>query len=285
MKIQRHTVKAPGTLEACLAEVLVGARTTRIRQLLRFHSVSVNGAEVTRGAHALQVGDVVEIDFSKEKGPPRRIPGGLRIVREDEHIIVIDKPPGLLSMASDKERERTAYALLTEHVRERRPQARVFIVHRLDQGTSGLLLFARTEAVKRALQDAWKEVDKGYLAVVEGTPVPPEGTVRSRLKESSALRVYASDEGAEAVTHYRTLATKGGRSLLEITLETGRKNQIRVHLADLGCPVVGDRKYGARTDPAGRLALHSARLAFTHPVTGERITLESPLPPGLRALV
>ena len=289
MSVQRHTVDQPMTLQAFVAQVLVGAKPRRIQQLLRFRAVAVNGAIVTRAGHPLAVGDQVAIHFGPAIATKDRLPAGIRILFEDEHLLVVDKPPGLLAIATEKERERTAYALLTDHVRERTrdDEARVFIVHRLDQGTSGLMIFARSEEVKRQLQEQWKTVEKKYLAVVEGCPRPDHGTLRSRLQENRAFRVYSTpgEEGEEAVTHYRTLRKSGRFALLEVTLETGRKNQIRVHLSDLGHPVVGDGKYGAHSNPISRLALHAAHLVFTHPVRQERLTFTSPLPPKMRALI
>lgn len=286
-RIQQYTVRTAGRLDAFLGSVLFGARAKRIQQLLKFRSVAVNGAVISRGAHEVAVGDLVTIHF--DGGAPRVAPlaAGLKVVYEDEHLLAVDKPPGLLTIATEHERERTAYAILTDYVRERHPDARVFIVHRLDKGTSGLVLFARSEPVKRALQERWREVEKHYLAVVQGTPPQKQGTLRSHLRENRGLEVYATDgdEGVEAVTHYEVAASNRRYALLDVRLETGRKNQIRVQLADLGFPVVGDRKYGAQDSPVGRLALHASRISLVHPVRGERIELTSPLPPRLQALV
>lgn len=289
MPTQRHTVKEETTLQDFVGTVLAGARPRRVQQLIRFKSVAVNGEVVTRALHTLKAGDVVVIHFGHSAPQKTPLPGGMKLLFEDEHLIVVDKPPGLLTIATDKERTRTAYALLTSHVREQThdEEARVFIVHRLDQGTSGLLVFARTEEIKRTLQDQWKTVEKKYQAVVEGCPKPESDTIRSVLKENRALRVYSTDdeEGDEAITRYRTVQKAGRYCLLEITIETGRKNQIRVHLAERGHPVVGDAKYGAHGNPIERLALHAWQLAFTHPVRQERLVFTSPIPPRMRSLV
>ncbi len=319
--IQKYAVVLPATLESFLLATLVGARRKRISQLLKFKSVTVNGAVISRGTHALSAGDTVEIHFGGRPSGAVELAGGLRIVYEDDHLLVVDKPAGLLTIATEHERERTAYAMLTDYVRnqtrghssecgapKRRGRSespveassaadqneasvdnrpRVFIVHRLDRDTSGLLVLARTDAVKRALQSEWKQVEKRYLAVVEGVPKEPGGTIRSRLRDNAAMRVYSTgtEEGEPAVTHYRVIRSSKTCSLLEITLETGRKNQIRVHLSDLGHPIVGDRKYGAHSSPARRLGLHAGSLTFTHPVTGERRTYMSPLPSRLQQLL
>ncbi|NDD30017.1 MAG: RNA pseudouridine synthase, partial [Proteobacteria bacterium] len=170
---------------------------------------------------------------------------------------------------------------------QRSPEARVFVVHRLDKGTSGLLMLARSESVKRTLQDRWREVEKKYFAIVEGRPKPAADVIHTQLRENRGLEVYSTEEGDgdDAITAYRTVKTTKTYALLEVTLQTGRKNQIRVHLAERGHPVAGDRKYGGKPSPARRLALHACSLAFTHPVRGERITLTCPLPAPLEVLL
>jgi len=179
---------------------------------------------------------------------------------------------------------------LNEHLRERSPdkRERVFIVHRLDRETSGLIVFAKTETAKRRLQDNWDKVAKRYLAVVEGVPGKNEDTIAGYLNESSTLRVYegrSSKSAKYAVTRYRILKKSRGYSLLEIDIETGRKHQIRVHLSGIGHPVAGDKKYGAATDPLKRLALHAHRLSFQHPATKKDMHFESSLPRAFEQFV
>jgi 23S rRNA pseudouridine1911/1915/1917 synthase len=210
---------------------------------------------------------------------------GIRIVHEDAALVVIDKPAGLLSVAAGEEKLDTAFARLNAAMTARRA-GRPFVVHRLDRETSGLLLFARSAAVRDRLQGNWSQVIKTYLAVVDGDPRPAEGTIRNFLTEQKNLRVRASADrqpgSKEAVTHYRVVAARGGRALVEVKLETGRKHQIRVHLAGLGCPVVGDPAYGPANSAGGRLCLHAWRLSVAHPTTRRPIELESPPPPALR---
>lgn len=287
MAVQTHKVQVAEALRPFLAKVLAGASGKRLEQLLRFQSVAVNGAVITRGNHPLEPGDVVTIHFDKRPTARIELSGGLRIVHEDADLIVVDKPPGLLSIATEHERERTAYAIVTDYVRERKAEDRIFVVHRLDKGTSGLLMFARSEDVKRALQENWRAVEKKYLAIVEGRPAEASGTIRSHLRENQGLEVYSTDaaEGEEAITQYVVLQSTTRRSLLEVTLQTGKKNQIRVHLAEQGHPVVGDKKYGAHGNPAARLALHATSLTLQHPTRGERLQFKSPLPPRLSALM
>jgi len=209
--------------------------------------------------------------------------GALPILFEDNDIIVIDKPAGLLTIATAKEKSQTAYFLLTDYVRNGlvRSRARVFIVHRLDRETSGVLLFAKTYESKMKLQEGWPTTEKHYLAIVHGRPAKKADTITSYLAENKAHRVYStgnSRTGRLASTAYRVLKEAKGMTLLDVHLLTGRKNQIRVHLADIGHPVVGDKKYGDAKGPHARLALHARSILFVHPVNGQRMTLVAPTP-------
>jgi 23S rRNA pseudouridine1911/1915/1917 synthase len=275
-----------GPLLAWLLDTLAPMNRTRVKQLLRHGRVSVNGAITARHDHLLRPGDRVAItragasDRSLEEA-------GISIVREDDALIVIDKPPGLLTVATAAERTDTAFAKLNAHLTVRRC-GRPFVVHRLDRETSGLLLFARSAAVRDRLQANWGNVAKTYLAVVEGAPPHAEGTVENLLREGRDLRVRVArhaKDAQRAVTRYRVVAGRGRFTLVEVSLETGRKHQIRVHLAGLGCPVIGDPVYGSARGPAGRLGLHAWRLALDHPTTGRRLELESPLPEPLQRVV
>jgi 23S rRNA pseudouridine1911/1915/1917 synthase len=258
------------------------------KDLLRFGAVTVPGHAQVRHDTRLKPGEVVTI--ATRKSPSAAAPDlkDLKIVHLDGAIVVIDKPAGLLAMGSEHEKEKTAHRIINEHLKamtnERRQQA--FIVHRLDRETSGLMMLARSEAVQTILQKNWKEVTKRYQAVVEGQPPETSGTLIDRLAENAALMVRrVPSHGELAITHYRVMRRYAGKSLLELTIATGRKHQIRVQLAGAGCPVLGDRKYGGREDRARRLALHSCELSFSHPLTGEAMTFRSPLPAQLRALV
>lgn len=277
---------ADGPLLDWLLVALRPTNRTRVKQLLRHGQVSVNGIPVSRHDHRLRAGDRVTLARAGQAAPElERV--GVRIVSEDDAILVIDKPPGLLSVATEGEKTDTAFARLKDHLAARRA-GRPFVVHRLDRDTSGLLLFARSPAVRDQLQANWGAVAKAYLAVVEGVPRPPDGVVENFLAEGRDLKVRATGphgNAKRAATRYRVLFTRRGYSLVEVGLETGRKHQIRVHLAGLGCPVIGDGVYGAKADPARRLGLHAWRLAFDHPVTGRRVELESPLPEVLRRVV
>ena len=261
-----------------------------MRQWLKHGAVQVNGRPITHTNHPLQIGDMVSLRAGGDVRAAGLLPSGMTVLFEDPSLIVIEKPENLLSMASETEREKTAYAFLTSYVkRGKRPSSqRVWIVHRLDRETSGLMVFAKTEAAKQALQADWEAVDKRYLAVVEGKPPADHGVLTSHLDESGPFKVYSvprSKRTRYAETHYRVIKRIATRTLLELTLKTGRRNQIRVHLADVNCPVIGDQKYEARTNPARRLGLHAASLKFKHPLTGELLEFESTLPEDLAKLL
>ena len=218
------------------------------------------------------------------KRPPKRYqPRGLSILYEDRDIIVVDKVGGLLTVSNAKTRENTAYYLLNEYVRKgnAKSRLRVFVVHRLDKETSGVLVFAKSEAAKRYLQDEWQGFQKQYYALVHGALPDKEGVITSYLAENAAHRMYTVTDpkkGKLARTGYRVLSTTAKRSLLEIDLLTGRKNQIRVHLADKGCPVVGDKKYGLKDKGDKKLALHAASITIRHPHSKEEMTFTAELP-------
>lgn len=271
-------VTADAALLTWLLAALAPMNRTRVKDLLRSGRVLVNGESATRHDRALLPGDRVSI--ARER--PNRT--NLAILYQDDALLAIDKPAGLLTVATDSEKEDTAFVRLAAQTRDR-----PFVVHRLDRGTSGVLLFARTAAMRDRLQANWDTIEKTYLAIVEGEPPHERGTVDNYLIEGANLRVRArtaETPGAKrAVSRYRVVARWGGYSLVEVLIETGRKHQIRVHLAGLGCPVIGDADYGAVSDPARRLGLHAARLAFPHPVHGRRIEIAAPWPSELARIV
>lgn len=215
---------------------------------------------------------------------------GLAILYEDKDIIVVNKPAGLLTVATEREKERTAHHILTEHIRRGcgRSRKELYVVHRLDRDTSGTLIFAKSEEVKHRLQDRWKETKKTYLAIVHGRCEKSSGTITSYLAEDNAYTVYSTNDRAKGKlshTAYKVVRKTRGLSLLEIDLLTGRKNQIRVHLAGIGHPIVGDTKYGRENDRHARLALHARSISFKHPVSGEELTFEAEVPLFFSTLV
>lgn len=275
------TVAGETTLLPFLLEQVRGKSRNAVKSLLTNRQVLVDGQVTTRHDTPLTPDSVVTL-LPPEGAAPADLP--FPICYEDDDLLAIEKPAGLLSVASDRERRRTAYRMVTEAVQVKAPTARLFVVHRLDQDTSGLLLFAKSQRVKDTLQENWDRLvrQRGYLAVVAGRPPESQGVIRSWLRETKTHLVYSVDspckDGKEAITEYQTVKTNGSYTLLELFLQTGRKNQIRVHMKDLGCPVVGDRRYGGEKSPIGRLCLHAHRLVFTHPVTGQLVTLKSRKP-------
>lgn len=209
-------------------------------------------------------------------------PRGLEIIYEDRDLIVINKEPGLLTMTFHRDETQTAERILTDYLRKgaARSRLRAYVVHRLDRETSGLLIFAKTEAVQQHLKDHWKEVEKEYLAIVHGSLAEKAGTLSSYLTENEDQFVHSTSQtqGKWAETAYRVVRENNRFSELKINLLTGRKNQIRVHLAEIGHPVAGDTKYGLKEKKFERMALHSRSIAFNHPYSGKRVTFEAPVP-------
>jgi len=227
----------------------------------------------------------------KFKSPPKRFqPRGITVIYEDNDILVVDKRNGLLTISSDKVKESTAYFLLTNYVRKGNPKSknRLFIVHRLDRDTSGVIVFAKNQAAKQFLQDSWKQFKKKYYAVVHGILPKKSSTIISYLAENSIHKMYSIDDpqkGKFAKTSYKVLKESKNFSLLEIDLLTGRKNQIRVHFFDLGHPLAGDRIYGERDKSIKRLTLHAGYLKILHPYTKQEMTFEAKIPPYFNKLV
>lgn len=274
-------VEEEGALLAFLLARLPEKSRSSVKAVLRDRQVFVEGRAISQFDHPLAPGQLVRVYWQREAAP--REQHGLHIVHEDDQIIVIDKPSGLLTIATDKEKRRTAYAMLSEHVKRQDPDNKIFIVHRLDRETSGLLLFAKNERIKQKIQETWETTigERTYVAVVEGEVAQEAGTITSWLTESSALIVYSSQNpqhGRKSVTHYRKIRGDADYSLLQLNLDTGRKHQIRVHMQEIGHPVVGDKKYGATRNPLRRMGLHAQVLAFTHPKTGRLCRFETPIP-------
>ena len=212
------------------------------------------------------------------------------ILYEDRDILVVEKPAGLLTMGTDSEKNRTAYAYLTDYVRKgfNESRNRIFIVHRLDRETSGIVIFAKNAETKFRLQEHWKETEKKYLAVVRGQCANMSGTITTYLAENRARLVYSTSDrtkGKLSSTSYKVLKQTKDLALLKLDLLTGRKHQIRVHLAGIGHPVVGDPKYGGGNRDHARLALHASSISLKHPFSGQQITFESKLPVYFNQLV
>ena len=279
---ERLVAEEAQTLFEFLARRLEGWKRNTLRERLREGRVSVNGATVKRGNHVLGVGDEVEV--AGREPAATRVPAKLVILYEDERLIAIDKPAGLLSVSTDRGGDRTALTLVRAALSTPGRPAHLWPVHRLDRETSGVLLLARTRAACDALRERWSEARKTYLAIVEGAPEPPQGTIEQPLWEDAALnvRVGPGPEAKDARTRYRTLKVAGPRTLLEVELDTGRRHQIRAHLAWLGHPVAGDERHGTR---GPRLGLHALRLEVPRPGGEEPLVLEAPAPRAFLALL
>jgi len=264
-----------------LQDQLKDKSRSTIKSLLAHHQVYVDNQVVTQFNHPLEKGQQVVVNWSKvQLVNPKK---GLEIVFEDPYIIVIEKQPGLLCVATDKEKERTVFRILCDQARKINPKNWIFVVHRLDRETSGLMMFAKTKEIQQILLgEREQEIPQRiYVAAVQGAVEKGGDTITSWLKENKAYNVYSStkpDDGQKAVTGYKVLKKNNKYSLVEIRPQTERKNQIRVHMNDLGHPVLGDKKYGAEDNPINRLALHARVLAFRHPVTGENMRFETPIP-------
>jgi tRNA pseudouridine32 synthase/23S rRNA pseudouridine746 synthase/23S rRNA pseudouridine1911/1915/1917 synthase len=227
---------------------------------------------------------------ANKKQDRKHKPKGIDLLYEDSAVIVVEKPCGLLTMGTDRDKTRTVHTILNEYVRKGDPRSRnrVYIVHRLDRDTSGILLFARSETAKLILQGQWTDTEKHYLTVVHGRLSAKQGIISSYLAENSAFMVYSTPDPAKGKlshTAYTVLKETNGFSLLDIKLLTGRKHQIRVHLSEQGHPVVGDTKYGKGNDRVNNLALHAGSISFQHPVSGKRMTFETGIPERFIQLV
>lgn len=261
-------------------EKLTGQSERNVRRIIANHQVAVGGAPVSLFSFRLYPEDEVTLAWEPIRKKKRK---DLPIIYEDEHLIAIDKPSGLLSVASDKEKKSTAYRMMSDYVTMNNRSARLFVVHRLDEDTSGVLVFAKDRPTQEKLQKHWNDVvtKRGYYAIVEGSMEKKEATLKDYLFEdkTNLMRVAHGPRGAKlAVTNYKVMAEKGGFSLLDVDIKTGRKNQIRVQLGHTGHFVIGDDKYGEPANPLKRLGLHAYQLTLISPEDGRKIDLRSPMP-------
>ena len=252
-----------------------------VKSLLEQKQILIQNQIVTRFDYPLEPG--MDVIILKKKPTQNITLRKMDLLYEDENLLVIEKSAGLLSVATEKENEETAFSILKSYVKKSHHRAELFIVHRLDRDTSGIMMFAKTKEIQQKLQDNWDNAvtKRIYYAVVEGHVQKAGGEIVSSLKENKALMMYSSKtpgDGQKAITRYRVLKSNARYTLLEVSLQTGRKNQIRVHLQDIGHSIAGDNKYGATTDPLGRLGLHAGILGFFHPVTGKSMHFETPVP-------
>lgn len=275
-----YHVKEPAQLLEFLMIAMNGVSRNKAKLILSGSGVKVNGKPQTRHDYALHTGDAVEVSAHKPKATLTN--KFLKMEYEDKDIVVIEKNVGILSM-SPKPNIMSVKTVLDNYFRKNRKSYTAHVVHRLDRDTSGLLVYAKTMQAEQILENNWSEIvtDRRYIALVSGRMEQSEGTVKSWLKDNKNYITCSSptDNGGKlAITHFRVLRSNDHYSLVELKLETGRKNQIRVHMQDLGHPVCGDIKYGNGDDPIGRLALHAFRLNFYHPILGDHMSFETPVP-------
>lgn len=283
-----YNVKEPMELMEFLAAKMPDASRTKLKSLLSKRVVFVDNVITTQYNFPLKAG--MKVQISKEKNKKEFHHPLLKIVYEDPYIIVVEKKEGLLSVGTERQKERTAQHILGEYVARSCRGNRIFVVHRLDRDTSGLMMFAKNEKTQHVLRDHWHDIvtDRRYVAVATGEMEKDSDTVVSWLTDRT-FYVSSSptdDGGSKSVTHYRTIKRANGYSLVELRLETGRKNQIRVHMQEIGHPLAGDGRYGidGGPNPLGRLALHAFKLCFYHPVTGQLMEFETPYPPSFKKL-
>ena len=244
---------------------------SKIKSFFKYKKVSVNNKVIDKLPYKVNTNDTIEISLEKEVKTP------FRIIYEDNEILVVDKKAGLLTIGSSASDTDTLYRMVRKYATENKFQ--VFIVNRLDKETSGIVMFAKSERFKMLYQDNWNELvtKRGYIAIVEGT-IKKDGRIENLLYEEKNTFVHSSKIGKKAITNYKVLKYNDKYTLLDINIETGRKNQIRVHMSEMGNPVVGDKKYGSHIDPIKRMCLHSYELVLRHPISGERLVFESEIP-------
>jgi pseudouridine synthase, rluA family len=277
--MEKYIVKENEILIEFLKKMFSNLSKNSVKSLLHNEKVFVNGNMTTKYNYELNIGDVVEI---REK-----IAKNIDIIYEDKDIIVINKPSGLLTVATEKEKNKTAYHLVMEYLKKKNKNNRIFIIHRLDKDTSGIIMFAKNERAKHLYQDNWNDIVKKrcYYAVIDGKMENKEGTIKSYLKENGNMVYSVKDRsGKLAITEYKVLKERKNISLLDINLKTGRKNQIRVHMKENKTPILGDLKYGEKSKLINRLALHAYKLELVNPVTKKLLTFEINMPNEFKML-
>ncbi len=251
-----------------------------VKSLLSNHQVAVDGAPVSQFNLKLSKDDTVIVSKNRIAKKERK---NLPIIFENAELIVINKPSGLLSVASDNEKGRTAYRMVNDYLQQKDKRSRIYIVHRLDEDTSGVLVFAKNPQIKDALQKNWNEIVKSrrYYAIVEGTLEKKEDCLVNYLKENSLNLMYVTNDkknGKKCITNYKVIRSNKTYSLLDINIESGRKNQIRVQLGNINHYVIGDDKYGEPSNPLNRLGLHAYELSFVHPLSHKLMTFKTEIP-------
>lgn len=285
--IKSFNVTEETTLLPFLIKTLSNLSRTEVKSMLKYKHVAIKGSAVTQFDMPLSPGDTVEVNFGRsfyQFNNPQ-----IKVLYEDKYMIVIEKASGLLSVANDNAREKNAFHILRDYLHHSNPEAELFVCHRLDQYTSGILIFSKDQEMMLEMRSNWDFYvkERKYICVTENIPPRQEDTIESLLTQNDRMQVYSTNDeenGRLAITHYRVLQTRGRYALVDVEIFTGKKNQIRVHMSEMGCPIAGDIKYGAETNPARRLMLHNYRLSFIHPVTGELMRFSLPTPTVFRKL-
>ncbi len=286
-KTKTFVVHHETTLLDFLCEKIPAQSRHNVQRIIANHQVAVGGSPVSLFSFHLYPEDEVTLSWTRIQKRQRK---NLPIIFENENLIVINKPSGLLSVASDREKGRTAYRIVQEYINQTDRNARIFIVHRLDEDTSGVLMFAKNYATKELLQKNWQDIikDRAYYAIVEGEDISDEGHLKDYLAMSDVTQLmYVTKDrvhGKLCITNYKKIASKNGMSLLDVHIDSGRKNQIRVQLGNIGHHVIGDDKYGEPINPIKRLGLHAYELVFTDPLTGKVFDFKAPIPDEFKKL-
>jgi 23S rRNA pseudouridine1911/1915/1917 synthase len=277
------TITKSITLKEFLSERYPDSPRTRIKKLLQSGTIHINNKSITLHSYLLNPGDIVEINLKSGKGT-RDLP--FPVLFEDQYIIVVEKPAGKPTSSTDG--SVSIQEIISEFLKKQsKGRIRAHVVHRLDKEVSGVLLFAKSYDIMEAIKERWIETEKHYYALVEGIPEKAEDTIKSWLIEDKSQKMHSTRETENSkfsITNYKTIKVLKNYALLDVKTDTGRKNQIRVHLSDIGCPIAGDRKYGASDDYIRRIRLHAYSLSFPHPVSGKMIIVNSPMPEGFLSL-
>lgn len=285
--IKSYKVAEETTLLPFLIQSMPNLSRTEVKSMLKYKHVAIKGSAVTQFDTPLMPGDEVVINFGRsfyQFNNPQA-----KVLYEDKWMVVIEKASGLLSVANDNAREKNAFHIMRDYVRHSNPETELYVCHRLDQYTSGILIFSKDQDMMLEMRSNWDFYvkERKYVCVTENIPPRQEDTIESLLTQNDRMQVYSTNDeenGRLAITHYRVLQSRGRYALVDVEIFTGKKNQIRVHMSEMGCPIAGDIKYGAETNPARRLMLHNYRLSFIHPVTGELMRFSLPTPTVFRKL-
>lgn len=286
LDIKEYKVHKASLLLDFLLENVKGQSRNNIKKILSRKCVAIDGAPITQFDFELSKGDTVIVSKSPIK-PKNR--SRLSILYEDDEFIVVDKPFGILSVANDKEKANTAYRYVTDYVQAKNKKNRIYVVHRIDRETSGVLMFCKNENIRDIMQEKWNDIvtKRGYYAVVDGKLKEKKGRIKSYLKMNKENMMYISKSSKNAqlaITNYEVMKENDAYSLLDVSIDSGRKNQIRVQLGELGNYIIGDDKYGEPTDPLNRLGLHAYNLTFNHPITNKEYKISSKIPSNFLGL-